>query len=226
MTNIKANRGNTAGKKGKRVLCVETNEIFQTATEAAQATGCSLDMISIVCRGRCKTAKGKTFRYIDEHNEILAMPEVPITDHEITLAKPAKMIAKGKRCNGNTNAVVNITKAKAYSSCTDAAEDCDVTVGHMSMVCRSENSKAKGNRCFYVRDLPEHFEEVLEAFNKAVMYDELHTKEEKRKELLADVEKHKANVASIEEQIADLFNALTVEQTELEKAKEALMYFN
>ena len=211
----------------KKVICVETNEIFNSATETAKVYNCSIDLISAVCRGKCKTAKGKTFRYLDtEHNVPLSVPEVPATTHEITLSKPAKMLAKGKRCNGNTNAVVNITKAKAYSSCTDAAEDCDVTVGHMSMVCRSENSKAKGNRCFYVRDLPEHFEEVLEAFNKAVMYDELHTKEEKRKELLADVEKHKANIASIEEQIAELFNALSVEQTELEKAKETLMYFN
>ena len=58
------------------------------------------------------------------------------------------------------------------------------------------------------------------------MYDELMTKEEKRKELLAEVDKHKANISAIENAIANLHEELKHEYAELEKAKDNLMYFN
>ena len=41
---------NTSGRKGKKVLCVETNEIFNSATEAAKKVGCCKSMMTQVCR--------------------------------------------------------------------------------------------------------------------------------------------------------------------------------
>lgn len=63
------------GKKGKDnpnskiVLCVETNEIFYSASEASKAKNCNHSKICMVCRGERKTCGGFTWRYIDKKEE-------------------------------------------------------------------------------------------------------------------------------------------------------------
>lgn len=224
-TTIKANKGNSAGRKGKRVMCIETGEIFKSATEAAKANGTSLDMMSNVCTGRCKSTKGKTFRYIDEQNNILSVPEVPVTEREITIQRKAIIRGKGKSCNGNTNAVLCISTGDVFTSCTDAAMNADVTQGHMSNVCRGNGYSVKGKRYCYVKDINEHLDEVAESIRKANMYDEFMTKEEKRKELVANVEHWESETKRIHDEMDRLFDELTKANEELDNARHELMYF-
>lgn len=52
-------------KATRRVLCVETNEVFSSHEEAAAKVGVSKQMISFACCGRRKTAKGYHWKYLD-----------------------------------------------------------------------------------------------------------------------------------------------------------------
>lgn len=50
----------------RKVLCVETNEIFSSLSEAERQTKISHENISKVCRGKRKTAGGYHWKYIEE----------------------------------------------------------------------------------------------------------------------------------------------------------------
>lgn len=52
------------GRTPRKVLCIETGEIFNTAKEAARKVEVCRQMISFACCGRRKTAKGYHWRYI------------------------------------------------------------------------------------------------------------------------------------------------------------------
>jgi group I intron endonuclease len=58
----------TRTKNAKKVLCVETGEVFESARLAARACGVSEALVSIHCRGKMnggKSMKGFTFRYAE-----------------------------------------------------------------------------------------------------------------------------------------------------------------
>ena len=51
--------------KPKRVLCIETNVIYNSITEAANSVGVDRSTISKVCKGKRKTVGGYHWKYID-----------------------------------------------------------------------------------------------------------------------------------------------------------------
>ena len=53
-----------AGKPSKKVLCVETGEIFESTKDAERKTGIDFSNISRTCNGKRKTAGGFHWRYI------------------------------------------------------------------------------------------------------------------------------------------------------------------
>lgn len=50
----------------KKILCVETNEIFSSLSEAERQTKICHENISKVCRGKRKTAGGYHWKYVEE----------------------------------------------------------------------------------------------------------------------------------------------------------------
>lgn len=52
--------------KRQRVLCVETGEVFNSITAAAEKVGTTKISLSRACRGIYKSAKGFTWEYIEE----------------------------------------------------------------------------------------------------------------------------------------------------------------
>ena len=132
------NKGiNVSGCKGKQVRCIETDAIYRSASEAAKANNICYSLLSDVCRGKWKAAKGLHFEYVDAEKKVTPVTEaVPVTENEITVSRPAIIKGKGKRSNGNTNAVMCISTGEVFTSCTDAAEHSDVSVGQMSHTCR------------------------------------------------------------------------------------------
>lgn len=210
----------------KKVICIETNEIYTSATEAAKANGTTVDMVSNVCRGVNKSTKGKTFRYLDaDHNIPLCVPDVPVTKMEVTIQQPAKMVAKGKRCNGNTNAVLCISTGQVFTSCTDAAEQMGTKQSNMSNACRGVAKTTGGKRFCYVKDINEHLDEVAESIRKANMYDELMTKREKYEQLRNNLGEAECKVKCIEYDIERMCEQLAQARIEAEKAKHNLMHF-
>lgn len=61
---IKAHKGKPALNR-KQVVCLETNEKYSSATEAAVFIGLSKDRVAAACRGEQKTAGGYHWKYAD-----------------------------------------------------------------------------------------------------------------------------------------------------------------
>ena len=49
----------------KKVICIETNIIYQSIQEASEKTNCYYSGISRVCNGKLKKVKGLTFKFIN-----------------------------------------------------------------------------------------------------------------------------------------------------------------
>lgn len=52
--------------RAKKVICVETGEIFESVKAAAESVGGSRESIGRVCRGLAKKSHGKHWRFVDE----------------------------------------------------------------------------------------------------------------------------------------------------------------
>lgn len=61
----KATRPETAGRKKRAVICVETGQKYESASEAARAIGGKQGALSTVCREEGQTYKGYHWKYID-----------------------------------------------------------------------------------------------------------------------------------------------------------------
>ena len=55
---------NNGGLNKKRVLCIETNTIFESTVDAEKQMGISNAWISSICRGEKNSAKGYHFKYV------------------------------------------------------------------------------------------------------------------------------------------------------------------
>lgn len=64
---IKAHKGKPPVNR-KQVVCLETNEIFSSASEAAAFIGLSKDRVAATCRGEQKTAGGYHWKYVEEQS--------------------------------------------------------------------------------------------------------------------------------------------------------------
>ena len=62
-TNIKREKGRNT-PLCKKVICLETDDIFKSASEAARVYKCCNNNISACCTGRRKTAGGYHWKYI------------------------------------------------------------------------------------------------------------------------------------------------------------------
>ena len=50
----------------KRVMCVETQEVFESVTKAGEWCGAPTTNISAVCKGKRRTAKGYHWEYVED----------------------------------------------------------------------------------------------------------------------------------------------------------------
>lgn len=211
--NIKANC-NT-----KAILCVETGKVFSNAKEVAKHFGDErTSNIHRVCRETHRTHRGMHFRYVGAPEMTTTATETNAetpTEREILIQPKSIIKGKGKRSNGNTNAVICMTTGEVFTSCTDAAEKIGTTVGHMSCVCRGHGHTAKGRKFCYVKDIDEHLGEVVDCIRKANMYDEAMTYEEKRKELISAIQHQKDMIVYFEEKLAEAHELLADAEKEM-----------
>lgn len=183
--------------KTKKVLCVDTGEVFESAKEASAVFGCTSTNIVNVCLGRQHNAKGKRFQYIESR-----MPEVVEVISHTTGTNQ-----KGKRNNGNTEPVFCISDGSIYTSCTDAAEQNNVTQGNMSEVCRGLKKCAKGKRYCYIKDINKHVNEIgdviVQSTIEKVKYAELVERETKRNAVKGQINTLKADIDFLEGKLAE-----------------------
>lgn len=65
-------KGTLNSRKCKPVICIDTGEVYTSATDAANANGTTVYGVSTVCLGKVKTANGKRFCYVQDFPEHLA----------------------------------------------------------------------------------------------------------------------------------------------------------
>ena len=51
-------------KKRKKVLCIETNKIYNSLKEASEETNINISCLSEACNGKQKTSRGLHWKYI------------------------------------------------------------------------------------------------------------------------------------------------------------------
>lgn len=211
------NKGiNVSGCKGKRVRCIETNAIYRSAREAAKENNICYSLIVDVCRGKWKAAKGLHFEYVDAEKKVTSVTEtVSATENEITVSKPAIIKGKGKRSNGNTNAVMCISTGEIFTSCTDAAEHGNVSIGQMSHTCRNKGSHAKGKQYCYIKDIDMHLNEISDAISKKNAYKVLLEKENERKRIKNMIADYKGNIKRLEQELTEAYVKLSNAEQEL-----------
>lgn len=79
---------------------------------------------------------------------------------EIILNEKATVNAEGVKRNGNAKPVICIDTGEIYTSSLDAANAIGVHWTVMSNVCLGKSKTAKGKRYCYVKDLPNHLEQL------------------------------------------------------------------
>ena len=63
--------GNLNSKRCKPVICIDTGEVFTSATDAAEKAGVHYSTISSACLGKMRTCKGKRYCYLSNATESL-----------------------------------------------------------------------------------------------------------------------------------------------------------
>ena len=60
--------GNLNCHRCKPVICVDTFKVFTSVTDAAEYAGCAMFNMVNHLKGKTKTCKGKTYKYLSEVN--------------------------------------------------------------------------------------------------------------------------------------------------------------
>lgn len=87
----------------KAVLCVTTNERFQSARQAAKLLGRGLDPVRIseVCLGKARTTRGLLFQFVDPEHRAAAEAKYPSKPFQ---KRPTICITTGQRFQSITDA--------------------------------------------------------------------------------------------------------------------------
>ena len=117
----KARMSHKEDRERKKVICLETQIIYNSLTECSDKLNISRSDIRNVCQGKRITAKGLTFRYI-ENDKIV---EVNPTD-------------KSKR------KIICIHNGIEYESISEAARQLGIRHQHISAILNGRQKTTKG----------------------------------------------------------------------------------
>lgn len=119
------------------VVCIETKEVYKSATIAGKELGIDNSTISACCRGVAKEAGGFHWMLADEYTE----------------EKANEVLEKTK--NNNHRRVICVDTQKVYDTIRDAAKDVGVNDSEISACCRGINISAGQKRWLYLEDATE-----------------------------------------------------------------------
>ena len=111
-------QGKLTGKRCKPVICIDTGEVYSSATDAAEMNDSNIWSVSCVCLGKNKKANGKRFCYLEDVSEHLdelteRVREMHSTyaDLEAKAAEYDKLMAR-KRLIAKTESDLEATRQK------------------------------------------------------------------------------------------------------------------
>ena len=116
----------------RRVICINTGDIFDTVTQAADKYNTYPTTVTKACKGKRKTAGEMTWQYYDEY-----------------LVKP-KNINAYKALGGRSRQVLCIETNTVYDSVHDAAKDIGVDYTSISKACSGKRNTAANMHWKYV----------------------------------------------------------------------------
>lgn len=142
----------------------------------------------------------------------------------ITIHNYATVNAEGIHTRSNAKAVYNITKNKIYASSLDAAKDLGANPSTISWGVTGRQKTVKGCRLCLVSEIPEHFEEIMEANRireeKAKAYDELIAKQEATRRANENLEKCKERAEKCKNQYEQALDELIKAEREVQELGE------
>ena len=205
--------------KTRAIKCEETGQCFNSITEAGKHFDMHRTLIGNAASGKISSAKGMHFTYINKPDMVINIngeTNIPEFKRNIVIQKESTIEANGKRDNGNCKSVLCITEGKAFASMADAAEYYEMHPTQISYACKEKGRKADGKQFCKFSDLYLYINEINDAINKKNAYYTLVEKENKRKELISNVNKCEETVRSIEVMLIDAKRDLEEAKAELE----------
>lgn len=112
----------------KQVICLDTNIIYNSVTECAEAYSSTTSEISAVCKGKRITAKGAKFRYYKNGQKV----EVEEPD------------------NKRVKAIQCLETGEKFDSIKEACEKLNVRHQHVSAILRGKQKTTKGYSFKYI----------------------------------------------------------------------------
>ena len=110
---------------GSRIRCIETGEIYQSATFAGNTLSIDIPSITACCGGTRRTAGGYHWEWVDK------------APYEISACKEFAVDKYGKK-------VKCIETGKIYRSLTEAARDCRIGRSHIADCCVGKRTTCGG----------------------------------------------------------------------------------
>lgn len=102
---IKNAQGEVRNKNAKPVICLDTGEVFASATDAAEANGVTIYSISVNCLGKSMRSNGKRFCYIKDVNEHLDELTTVLQNLSNKASKYDELIVQLKDAEPTTKAI-------------------------------------------------------------------------------------------------------------------------
>lgn len=115
----------------KKVICLETNQIYESVSQLADEIGATVDKIARVCRGEKPTYKGFHYSYLDKYGN-------PINSIH---TKPNKI------------KVMCVETGKIYSSIKEASDTLNKSRFAVGYACQKENRTCGGYHWKYYKDV-------------------------------------------------------------------------
>ena len=151
-------KGKLNSRKCKPVICIDTGEVYTSATDAAQDNGTTIYGISTVCLGKAKTANGKRFCYVQDFPEHLS----DITSRISAMNKGyAEMMEKAKAYD----AILAEQEAKAKAE-EDARKAKEKAEADRQKAIEKATERLERRRALYERkhrELDEIYQNMLDA---------------------------------------------------------------
>lgn len=131
-------------KYGKRVSEIDSNgniiDVWDSLAEAGEKTGLDRFKISDVCNGRRLTTGDRTFRFLDEEENII-IPGVKV--NQVQTNRITKTSRKVIKMDDNNNIL------QTYDSVALAASDNNCDASAISKVCNGKRNKCGGFKWMY-----------------------------------------------------------------------------
>jgi len=123
---VKNSKETNIERFGRKVININTKEIYRTATDASLVAGVSREAIAYCCKGVFKKAGEYTYAYLEDYEENKEYYNNYIWE------------------NYHSEKVINLSNGKIYKSMIEAEQDLGIAYQMISNCCRKAQKSAGG----------------------------------------------------------------------------------